>query len=179
MLLLLCTLEEGDKDLVEQLFIKYKKPLYFYLYKILKNDQFTEDALQVVFFNIITNIDKIKELYPLRRKNYIYKMAKNTAMNFYNKNKFEESITKPYDEDIINDIDEKHSSAVIAQQSMSEALEKCIQLLKDSDKDIISLKYGFDWSDTEIAAHLNISEDAVRKRISRAKIRLAALIEAN
>ncbi len=168
-----------DVSKVEQLFRAYEKPIFYYLYNFLKEQHLAEDALQTVFIKIIKNIDKITEVSSKETKNYIYKIAKNTAINFYNKIKKEQAVTKEYDEMVINIIDEKDAIEIIARQDMSEELENCLSLLSDSDKDIISLKYGLEWSDQQIAKHYEITEQSVRQRLSRARKRLANIIKQN
>ena len=49
--------------------------------------------------------------------------------------------------------------------------------LKESDKDILCLKYGDDYSAIEISEILEIREETVRKRLSKARKRLSEILE--
>lgn len=175
MVFLTITVEEGQK--IDVLFHKFEKPLARYIFSIVKDNTLTEDIIQNVFFKIIKNIDKIEEVESKETKNYLYTIAHTTAIDEIKKKKSYESVTKPYDDTVITMIDEFHADEIIANANMSENLIKCIKQLSISDQDIIILKYGSEWDNDKLADYFEISEEAVRKRISRAKMRLAAIIK--
>lgn len=178
-MLIFFIISEDNANKLEQLFRTYERPLFYYLHNFLKEQAIAEDALQTVFIKVIKNIQKIGDVNSKETKNYVYKIAKNTAINFYNQLKKEKTVTKPYDEMVINIIDEKSVTETIAHQDMNEELEAWVERLGERDKDIISLKYGLEWSDGQIAEHYEITEQAVRQRLSRARKRLADIIEEN
>lgn len=173
--ILLCVLDGDEKDYIEQLFVKYKTPLYFFLLKLLDSSEAAEDVVQTVFINILNNIDKIQSLPVDYQKNYIYRIAKNAAIDYERKNK-KRDFDIQYNDEVISVLDSTYASSIIANQNLSDILEEGLNSLKESEQDIIIQKYGFGFSDTQISKFLNISEEAVRKRVSRAKLRLASLI---
>ncbi|WP_027399160.1 RNA polymerase sigma factor [Anaerovorax odorimutans] len=175
MFILTISIEDAEK--IDVLFRKFERPLGRYILKIVRDEILFEDVLQSTFYKVVKNIEKIGDINSKETKNYLYTIAYTTAIDSYNEKKLQESVTKPYDDTVINIIDEFHADEILAELSMSEEILACIEQLSEKDQDIIALKYGADWDNTKLAEHFNISEESVRKRISRAKIRLAVIID--
>ena len=175
MIFLIISAEEADK--LEIIFLKFERPLGKYIFYQLRDQNLLEDALQATFYKIVKNIHKIGDVNSKETKNYLYCIAHTTSIDFLKEKKLRECTLEPYDDDVIDRIDEFHAKEILADVGMSDDLEACIDKLSESDKDIIALKYGEMWSCADIAEHLEISEEAVRKRLSRARMRLAAMIE--
>lgn len=174
MIFLIISADDADK--LEAIFLKFERPLGKYIYTKLRDQDLLEDALQTTFFKITKNIHKIDDVNSKETRNYLYCIAHTTAIDFLNAKRIHESTMEPYD-DTVDMRDEFHAKEIIANVSMSDQLNACIDKLSEADKDIIALKYGEMWSSADIANHLEISEEAVRKRLSRARMRLAAIIE--
>ncbi len=78
----------GDKNykaLFELLLVKYKKPLYAMLYKIVKNHDDTDDALQNTYIKVWENLLGFKEESTLF--SWMYTIAKNEGLMILRKNK--------------------------------------------------------------------------------------------
>jgi RNA polymerase sigma-70 factor (ECF subfamily) len=160
----------------EALFSIYEKPLLYYIRKIIYDKSYDEDALQETFMQVYRNLDKIGEVDSVRTRNYLYVIAKNMALEFNRKIKHQQDVTKPYDENIIM-VEDRLFMESVSVATISEKLEESLDQLGDSDKEIISLKYGLELNDSEIADILHIKNDAVRQRVSRARRRLVAIFK--
>ena len=57
--IMLAPLEEAERSLAEQIYIKYKRQIYKIAYSILNNYHDAEDVLNDVMLNVINNIEKI------------------------------------------------------------------------------------------------------------------------
>ncbi|WP_312353272.1 RNA polymerase sigma factor [Aminipila sp.] len=165
-------IKKNSLDKLETLFIEYRQPLFFYICGIIKDECLAEDILQTVFLKLGKNIENIKSVKSKETKNYLYKIAKSTAIDYYNIRKKIYNNTQPYDEYIIN-IVERQAFESTSNNKIYDKLEESINKLSNKDKKIISLKYKEEWSYSELSELLKISEPATRKRISRAKKKLA------
>jgi RNA polymerase sigma-70 factor (ECF subfamily) len=57
-----------------------------------------------------------------------------------------------------------------------QSIVEVIDTLSDGDRDIIQLRYFYNYSEKEIAQMLDFKYDAVRKRLQRAKNKLGKLL---
>jgi len=57
------------------------------------------------------------------------------------------------------------------------AVRDALQQLSESDRQVLALKYTCGWSSVQIGGHLGIKTDAVDMRLSRARRRLAAILD--
>lgn len=160
----------------EALFSKYGKQLLFYIKKLVYDKSAAEDVLQEAFIQVYKNLEKIEDTDSIRAKNYLYAITRNMAFEFNRKTKSMETVTKGYDESIIM-LDDMQFMKSISNASIGEQLDEALGQLEANDREILSLKYGLELDDCEIAEILRIKKDAVRQRLSRAKKRLAAIIE--
>lgn len=158
--------EENDEKLFLYFHDKYKKLLHKYIFDILKNYSDTEDALQISWLKFANNINKIKEQTESKAVNYLITIAKNTAIDIYNKKNNVVSV----ENEKITDI--KYSNKYNDLYFYVE-LEDFKQVLKSIDKeyiDVLLLKYVYGYSIKEISELLHITETNVGTKIYRAKL---------
>ena len=72
-------------EVYEEIYNEYYKLIYFVILQIIKNKEETEELVNDTFLKAFNNITKFKEDTSL--KSWIVQIAKNTAINQYNKNK--------------------------------------------------------------------------------------------
>ncbi len=162
---------EEQKRSFEELYINYKQYMYSVCFNILKNVHDSEDAVHQAFLNIANSFEKISQLSCHELKPYVVIIAKNAAINIYNKNKRNASHHKEFNDDttaIEIDFFENYNY---------EVLLNCILQLDDIYKDVLYLRYVIGFSTKEIAKMLTITENTVSVRIGRAKKQLKNLLE--
>jgi RNA polymerase sigma-70 factor (ECF subfamily) len=153
---------EEQKNKFEDLYLTYRKLMFYIANKILKDDFLAEDAVHQTFIKIIEIIDKLEDVHGYKTKSYIVTMIKNQSINLYNKRK--SAVTVP-----IEEMDHYLSDDINPQLEEQDALTKAVIKLPTIYKEVLTLKYVQEFSNSEIAGILNISEAAVRKRLERAK----------
>lgn len=169
---------EYTTNKLESLYYKYNSLMYSTAFRILNDHQLAQDAVQMAFVKIIKNIKIINEIECNKTKALMVIICRNISIDLYNKRKHNNSIAieemNEYMPDYAFNIDEhmiKHESLTV--------LKRKIRLLHQPYADIISLKYFYDYSDSEIAKILDISEQNARVRLHRAKNSLIDLIKAD
>ena len=98
--------------------------------------------------------------------------------HLYNKRKRNNTVAIAKVDELISDYTYSIDEQMIKHESLT-ALKEKIRLLHQPYADIISLKYFYDYSDSEIAKILDISEQNARVRLHRAKNSLIDLINAD
>ena len=169
---------EADRSLVEEIYIKYERQMYYISFKILNDKYDAQDCVHETIAKIIDYLDKFK---AAREKGYLERLiaiaCRNCALNMYNKKrhrrKHEIPITSSTDEIgayNINEIpdDSARVDKIIISEHNHKLLRDLIDRLDLKYKDVIMLKsMGFNY--TQIGEIMGISTELARKRMSRAR----------
>ena len=177
MFILALTIDEAEK--IDMIFRQYESQLLSFLCNFLQDKKAAEDVLQETFVQLCKNADKIGDPESIATKNYVYRIAENKAKDLFRQKYKNEAVTKPYDENVITIMDELEVRKITASVPLGEWIDECLQELSREDQDILIFKYGQEWEDIEIAKFYGISHEATRQRLSRARRRLAGVIQKN
>lgn len=172
------------EDALEKLFTLYERPMYYYALKITADPYMAEDVVQDAFCKMIKYIDSINYEDDREIKSYLFAVIKTCASDNLRKNKIHETVTNSLEDNVLYieensdldfDIDQN-----IGEMSFNGSIGELVSELKLEDQNILYLRYGRNANDEEIADVLNLkTAGAVRKRLSRAKLRLKNLLKAN
>ena len=166
MLIYLSMIElDEDKNKLEQLYTTYKQTMFYSANRILKDEYLAEDVVHQAFLRIIHNLSKIDKIDCHKTKGFIVIIVENIAIDFYRKRKRENNISFDKIEVYIEDIKAKDNFIL-------SDIEEAILKLPINYSTVLRLKYSQGYSNKEVAQILNISEENVRQRISRARKRL-------
>ena len=153
----------GDKTGLKEIYLNYAGYIYRIIYEVLQNKENAEDVTSEFFIRLW---DKAEQFKPGNgHKGYLAVIARNMAVDFLRKHKKEELSALLQDlgqegeednkgsiiklaEDKTNQVEEQ----VIGSMTISQALE----LLKPSERQIISLKVLGEMTFKEIAAAMEI-----------------------
>lgn len=160
---------EEDKLKFEKLYNEYKQIMFYVANKILNDTYLAEDAVHLAFIRIAKNIDKIDLGVKHKTKKFIVVVTKNVAIDMYNKIIKENSIQLKIYYEKFQDLEK-------GEDVISDKILLAIDSLNPNYKNILSLKYSQGYTDKEIAQILEIREENVRKRLSRAKIKLKNIL---
>ncbi|MCX4352593.1 MAG: RNA polymerase sigma factor [Lachnospiraceae bacterium] len=154
---------QGDKTGLKEIYLNYVGYIYRIIYEVLQNKENAEDVTSEFFIRLW---DKAEQFKPGNgHKGYLAVIARNMAVDFLRKHKKEELSALLQDlgqegeednkgsiiklaEDKTNQVEEQ----VIGSMTISQALE----LLKPSERQIISLKVLGEMTFKEIAAAMEI-----------------------
>ncbi|GAA0740191.1 RNA polymerase sigma factor SigZ [Clostridium oceanicum] len=156
------------EDKVKCIWNEFSDELYKYIKSKVKNKYDAEDILQDVFVKIHNNINKIED--QLKLSSWIYKITKNTIIDYYRKKK-----------DVTLDIIEFEKELDYDRlDNMNEEISKCLK------KMIFELpkKYGeaiflYDiegMTHKEVSDKLNITISCSKMRVQRAKAKLKDIL---
>lgn len=154
---------------IEGLIKSVHKELKSFIFNKVNNESDADDILQDVYVKLYMNLHKTKDLNNI--KSWIYKITRNTIIDYYRKKK---PVSKEID-DTLKDISQDEDKSL--NKDFECCLAKFIYLLSESDSDIISRYYFNKDSHKNISEKLNITDKASKMRLSRAKKRLKILLE--
>lgn len=161
---------QEEKDRFEQLYFEHRQDMYAVAYSILKNNHDAEDAVSQSFIKIAENYTKISSIPCNEIKAYFVIIVRNTAINYYNKNKYLAKHSAPLNEQAVADdsyFDEYDYDSLI------DALGK----LPQKYKDVLYIYYLQGFTAKETARQLGIKENTVCQRAARAKAMLKKILE--
>ena len=167
-----------DRLKTERLYLSYRKLMYKEAFEIVQNRHCAEDAVSESFVCIIDNLHKIDEQDCLKTRSFLVIICRNVAKNIYNKKIYLNNQPDAYDDVLPEVVSESSDSLDILVKK--ETLSEIAGIIKNLDpiyRDVFLLKNVHGLSRAEIAAIFGISEEAVKKRLVRAKSKILKELE--
>ncbi|MBO6230560.1 MAG: RNA polymerase sigma factor [Ruminiclostridium sp.] len=159
---------EEQKSFVENVYIQYEQDLYKVALSILHNKQDAEDAVHDTFIQIVKNIDKIMQIDRPKLRGFLVIISRNCSINIYRKRKKDAHFDID-DEDQPEAADDFDLEQSITNKQEQEKVREALNKMNDDQRSIILMRYFYDMSLDSISSELNISYEAVRKRLDRAR----------
>lgn len=158
-----------DSKVLEQLYRKYHRELYLYIYAICKNKSLAEDLLQETFLKAILALPD----GHTNMRAWLYLVARNLTYNALKKAehtacKLSKVITAKTDEGPLD---------TLLQKEQYRSLYDNLQKLSKRAREILIMQYFGKLSHKEIAAVLAMSPQAVRMAAVRARKELKTYME--
>ncbi|MBQ6850876.1 MAG: RNA polymerase sigma factor [Oscillospiraceae bacterium] len=168
--------DEENQNKFKMIYEKYGNSMLYTAIDILKDDYLAEDAVQEAFLQIAKNIKTIRTDTSAETKAYVVTIVRNCSYRMAQKNS--KYIIMPEDniiEETVADKTDYESRTVSI--VMYEEMKKALATLDEKYvTPLVLQEQGYKIS--EIADSLNISQSAVKMRISRAKKMIYELLEA-
>lgn len=162
---------------VDEIYIKYHDYIDSVARRYLKDIHMAEDAIQNTYESIIRKIETISCENTESTKRLLYKITRNHAFNLYRKNKKDRQNL-----DIIKDNyyiywnkEENNTDEILIQEDHEEWMEYLNSNLSKLYAQVIIYKFYYQYSYPEIADIMNVTIETTRKRVERAKRKLAAI----
>lgn len=160
-----------DEKLLRELYKKYYKELYLYLYSLCKNRELSEDILQETFLKAILSL---KDNHTNMRA-WLYTVARNLYFNYSKKEKHKND----YDEFSELATDGTEVIEKIIKIEENRLLYKAMQSIDRRKREVLTLQYFCGFTQKEIASTLKISCENVRVLSCRGKRELKEYMEEN
>ena len=158
--------KNGDHRAFEDIHEYFVTPLFRFIYRQVRNRTDADDLTQTTFLKAWDALPKYRNQgVPFGA--WLYRIARNTVIDHWKKKK---DITFEFDNDVfINIRDESETAdATILKKEHAEEMQRCINILNETQREIIILKFFDDCSNREIAERTGKSEVAVRQILCRA-----------
>jgi len=161
-----------DNELLRQLYRKYQRELYLYLYSLCKNHELAEDLLQETFLKALLALPD----GHTNMRAWLYMVARNLFFNYSKKEKQKAQI-----EILVEMPDEKAGAILDAllEEERSRLLYLALQRLDTTKREVLLLQYFAGLSQRDIAAVLHLTPENVRVLAYRGKRELRSYMEGN
>ena len=138
-------LQNGDMSVFDDLYYQTKDIVFYSILGILKDYSLSEDIMQDTYLKALNKIHSYKPTHSF--KAWIVTIAKNLAINEFNRRKRETSIDIQTDEMFLGQTESRSENQIL--------IEQIFRVLNDIEREIILLHVVGDLKHREIAALLN------------------------
>ena len=156
----------GNKKSFEDLYNQYFQALINYGFRITKNENLIEDAVQELFISIWNNRTNLSEVNEV--KFYLYRSLKNRILRQLEKDIFDKSEDVDVYLDLLISISEEQKKIDSEQLNTNlDTLQRAIAHLPLRQQEVINLKYYHDFTLDEIAKLMNVNKQSVSNLLFR------------
>lgn len=157
-----------DSNLLQQVYRKYSKEIYAYIFTLCRDRSLTEDLVQETFLKAILSLPDAHE----NVRAWLYMVARNLYFNHVKKTARE---TGEPDESVKDE--SPATEETVISRLMKQELYRALLKLEDVKREVILMQYFSGIPQKEIAAILHLSPENVRVISYRAKKELKKLME--
>jgi RNA polymerase sigma factor (sigma-70 family) len=146
-----------ERELVEALFARYREPVYRFLWRLLGDAAAAEDLTQDVFVRALGAGYQAGD----RERAWIFRIARNLARDRARRQAHRGLVVEPVEE-----------ASPFVDRAVALAVQSAIRELPDPDREMFLMREVGGLSYDEIAAACEVTSDAVRNRLHRARLTL-------
>lgn len=151
----------------ENLYMKYRNVMFSVAFRILQNEQDSEDAVQNAFIYVFQHPEKIRSIDSPKTKGFLVIISESKAIDIYRARIARHEV-----------MDDELLENLITRESLSPSeLASYIVKLPKRCREVIILHFYYGFSITEIAKMQSSTYEGVRKLLSRTKKKLRKMIE--
>jgi RNA polymerase sigma-70 factor (ECF subfamily) len=162
--------QRRDEKAFREIVNIWEPRLYYYLRRIVENENDVWDILQETWLAVFQNIRKLED--PLKFSTWLYRIGHNKAVSLLRKENRYAQITT---EQISNHYENNTTISVVNEQA--ELVHKLLGKLKLVHREIITLYFLEGFSINEMARIIGISEGTVKSRLYYAKHKLHEMLK--
>lgn len=168
--LLILRCRRGQKAALEELVQKWEKRLFYYIRRLVDDEQDVWQILQETWVKVLGGIGRLRE--PRRLPAWLYSIARNTAISHLRK-RYKKEILLTQNEDIYDVEDDSVSLSLEDAEQIHYGLGR----LPLHHREVLTLFFLQDLCVEEIAEVLAIPTGTVRSRLYHAKRALKNILE--
>ena len=171
--------QNGEKDVFNELVIKYQGKIYNLVYKYVSNSETARDLSQEIFIKAFRALPRFKRQSAFY--SWLYRIAINLCIDFIRQQKrgqtlsFEDLTTGGNDEMVFNDASPLPPDQVEAKE-LGHIIGKAVEQLPPKQQRVFNLRYHHGLQLKEIAAQLDRSEGTIKAHLHHAHKRLQTLL---
>jgi len=157
--------QKRDESAFRELVNRWEPRLYYYLRRIVENENAVWDILQETWFAVFQSIRKLKD--PLNFPAWLYRISHNKAVNWLRKENKYIQITNEQMADY-----RENNTAIPAVDEQAELVHKLLGKLKLAHREVLTLYFLEGFTIKEMAGIIGVSEGTVKSRLYYAKNKL-------
>ena len=162
--------QRRDEKAFREIVNSWEPRLYYYLRRIVENENDVWDILQETWLAVFKNIRKLED--PLKFSTWLYKISHNKAVNLLRK---ENRYVQMKSDQISDNFENTNTDIDVKERG--EHVHKLLDKLKLAHREIITLYFLEGFSINEMAQIIGVSEGTVKSRLYYAKHKLHEVLK--
>jgi RNA polymerase sigma-70 factor (ECF subfamily) len=164
--------KKGDQRAYKKIMDKYEKPLFFHVYKMIKDQNQVEDIVQEAFMKAFKNLESYDTSYAF--STWLYRITTNHTIDYLRKKKLKTtSIHNPIktrDGEMEIEIEgDSRTDRKVIRKERKEIINNAIKNLPDKYRIVIEMRHLQELSYQEISDELDLPLGTVKAHIFRAR----------
>lgn len=172
--------EEGNNAAFEVLLTRYKSKVYYYIFQIVRDKELTEDIFQDTFIKAIMTIQQGRYFESGRFLSWINRIAHNLIIDFFRKEKSENTISADgYEYDITNNskLSDLSIEDILSNEQVLNDVVKMVDYLPPVQQEVVRMRFFEDLSFKEIAEKTDVSINTALGRMRYALLNMRKLAQ--
>ncbi len=163
--ILVLSCQKRDEPAFRELVNRWEPRLYYYLRRLVENENDVWDILQETWLAVFQNIRKLQD--PLKFSAWLYQISHNKAVNLLRKENRYTQMTVEQTADYC-----ESNTTISAVKEQAELVHKVLEKLKLAHREVLTLYFLEGFSIKEMAQIIGVSEGTVKSRLYYAKHKL-------
>lgn len=175
---LVIKLKNGDAEAFEQLYEKYKNDVYFFAFKLTKNETAAEDVVQDTFLEVFNSINKLEK--PESFKSWLFSICHHKCYAKNRKESKEMLLSEDNDfifDDIADEDTETMPEELLESNAFKEIIENMFDTLPETQREAMILYYYKELSVSQIAEIMECSQGTVKSYLNYGRKKMKACVE--
>lgn len=161
--------QRGKKAAFEELIQRWERPLFYYIRRLVEDEQQSWQVLQETWLKVLQGIDRLRE--PHKLSAWLYSIARKTAMSYLRKKYSEQTLLMEN-----NELHEMEATSENINFENAERVHYGLSRLSIYHREVLTLFFIEDLSVKDIAEVLEIPSGTVKSRLYHAKKALKTLL---
>lgn len=163
---------DEDRNLILDIYEKYAPWMRFRITRLTKDSMVAEDLTHDCIINLIKHIDKLRTFNDVQMRAYLAVTADNTAKNYFKK-KSKERCATAAEEELLEKEDNETAVQDMAEFRLAyEEAKENMKRIPERDRELLTMKYGLELDDKQIAEIVGIKEESVKMTVYRSARKL-------
>ena len=166
--------DDEDRRFLESVYLEYHRLMYAQALRVTRNPQAAEDAVSDSLIALTRKISLLRTMECNKLRSYVVITVRHTAISLLNRGKRQRLDGSVAVEDLSGGapVDSR-----LLEEAGMERIKRCILALPPREKEMMLMRYFREMTDEEIAAETGLRAVSVRVHLSRARKRLALMLE--
>lgn len=162
--------DDSDRTLIESLYRQHYRLMRTTASRYCQDKMDIDDILSDSLVALIPKVEQLRSMEPRAQSAYILTTVRNTAISYLRRRKLTSALFQLGGEETLTRVADRTTveQRIILEDELNHVLQ-AIGTLPAKEQAVLRMKYDMNMRNDEIAAALGLSEESIRKYLSRGR----------